>query len=190
MSTPGGSPLLHTLPSPLPPPPPPPGPEPVGSLSWRLGFEWWVIPRTTAMDAVKAELAYALVAMVGGSRPRVSTGQVLGYLDRVFGIVGNVVQVRRSYPDDFLLSFPECGDTDRVLLAAIAPPLELGFTLTFRRWTRQARASFAPLLFKVLLSITNVPAQAWSVETAQMIMGTSCLIKEVAPSSLQGADLS
>jgi hypothetical protein len=142
------------------------------------------------MDAVKAELAYALVAMVGGSRPRVSTGQVLGYLDRVFGIAGNVVQVRRNYPDDFLLSFLECGDADRVLLAAIAPPLELGFTLTFRRWTRQARASFAPLLFKVLLSITNVPAQAWSVETAQMIMGTSCLIKEVAPSSLQGADLS
>jgi hypothetical protein len=41
-----------------------------------------------------------------------------------------------------------------------------------------------------MLSITNIPTHAWLVKTMQMIVGTSYLIKEVTPDSLNGADLS
>jgi hypothetical protein len=74
----------------------PPGPEPVGSLCRRLGFELRVIPRTTTLDEVEAGLANALVAMVGGNKLQVTPAQVLSYLDSIFGIASDTVQVMQS----------------------------------------------------------------------------------------------
>jgi hypothetical protein len=49
---------------------------------------------------------------------------------------------------------------------------------------------FNPFRYKVLLSVSNVPAHIWSVETIQEIIGSSCLVFEVAPSSSGRFDLS
>jgi hypothetical protein len=76
----------------------------------------------------------------------------------------------------------------RVLYADLA--MSGGFSLFFRRWMHQTRARFSPLYFKVLLSVTNIPAHAWSLDMAQAIVGSSCLIAEVFPRSLDGVDLS
>jgi hypothetical protein len=47
-----------------------------------------------------------------------------------------------------------------------------------------------PYRFKVLLSISNIPAHAWSVEFMQAVVDSSSLVFGVAPSSLHQSDLS
>jgi hypothetical protein len=42
----------------------------------------------------------------------------------------------------------------------------------------------------MLLSITNILAHAWSVQSAQAVLGSSCLFFEMAPCSLDGSDMS
>jgi hypothetical protein len=184
-STPTGSSSWYSM---LSPPPPPLGPEPVGSLSRRPRFETCIIPRTPAMNAAEAQLSNTMLAMVGGSQPSISPSQVREHLQWHFGLADEAFQVRRSFPDDFLVSFSDGKDLARMLHTKLVA--EGGFSLFFRCWTRQARACFSPIYFKVLLSITRVPAHAWSVETAQPIVGLSCLIVEVSLRSLNGEDLS
>jgi hypothetical protein len=84
--------------------------------------------------------------------------------------------------------FRDKADLARVLHAESMT--EAGVALFFRRWTCQARAHFSSLYLKVLLSLTNIPAHAWSPDTAQSIVGSSCLITEVSPALLNGKDLS
>jgi hypothetical protein len=70
-------------------------------------------------------------------------------------------------------------------------PLEAtGVKLIFWRWRRQARALFAPLLYKVLLSITKIYSHVWSEEIAQEILGSSYKVFESSPSLIDGFDLS
>jgi hypothetical protein len=75
---------------------------------------------------------------------------------------------------------------DRVLYAP--PPPQAGISLNFRRWNRQAGALFKP--FQILVSVTNVLAHVWLVETVQEIVGSSCLVSEVSSRSLDQSDLS
>jgi hypothetical protein len=42
---------------------------PLGAPRYRPWFEMWIIPRTAKIDAVKAMLSNALVAVVGDPRP-------------------------------------------------------------------------------------------------------------------------
>jgi hypothetical protein len=49
---------------------------------------------------------------------------------------------------------------------------------------------FSPLLFKVLLAISNIPTHAWSMEMTQHIIDSSCLVFEVSPASLDRSDMS
>lgn len=75
---------------------------------------------------------------------------------------------------------------DHVLCSA--PPWESELLLVFQRWNRQAGSQFRPFRF---LSISNVPAHVWSLDTIQAIIGSSCLVFEASPRSLEGSsDLS
>jgi hypothetical protein len=96
--------------------------------------------------------------------------------------------VRRYRVRDFLLTFLDRADADWVMHA---PPLEgTRVTLVCRRWWCQAGTLFSPLRYKVLLSITNVYVHIWSVDIVQDILGSSCVVFELAPSSIAGTDLS
>jgi hypothetical protein len=88
--------------------------------------------------------------MVGGTRPAITAAQVQEHLETFFHVPAQHVRVRRYFPDDFLLVFNSRTTADRVLHA---PPLEgTEFTLRFRRWSRQSRALFKPLRYKVLIA--------------------------------------
>jgi hypothetical protein len=151
-------------------------------------FELLVIPRTPAIDEAEAALANALAITVGGTRPMLSPEQVHDHLSRFFAIGEGEVQVKRYNRADFLLVFANRQLADRVLHAP--PPPQAGISLSFRRWNRQAGALFKPFHFKILLSVTNAPTHMWSVETIQEIVGSSCLVSEVSPRSLDQSDLS
>lgn len=123
------------------------------------------------MDNAEASLGSALVAMVAGSRPQVSTTDVEQLLRRFFQVEN--FRVYKFKTCDFLIRFEEREDASRVLHTA--SPNNAPFKLIFRRWGRQIGASSAPMLFKVQLAIENIPAHAWSLEVAQEIVGSSCL---------------
>jgi hypothetical protein len=106
-------------------------------------FEMRFIPRTMAMDVAEAELANALVAVIGGNRPTISLAQVYHYLARFFQIKEQEVRVRCYSPDNFILNFTDRRVANRVLHVDLPSGAE--FMLLFRCWRRKARALFSPL---------------------------------------------
>jgi hypothetical protein len=96
--------------------------------------------------------------------------------------------VVRYHMVDFLILFISRQSVDWVLQA---PALEgAEFMLFFQHLHRQAGALFSLLCFKVLLSITNIPVHAWLAELAQAVMGSSCLVFNTVPCSLDRSDMS
>ncbi|CAL4948394.1 unnamed protein product [Urochloa decumbens] len=150
-----------------------------GASHRRPKVEICVVPWSASVEANVQELSSALFAMVAGTRPVVSPAQVELYMSEHFGLGRDDVEVRLSRPDDFLLVFRRRIDADRVLHAE--PPPNAAFCLTYRRWRREAMASFEPLLFKVLLDMKGIPGHLWESEVAQRIVGSSCLIIQTVP---------
>jgi hypothetical protein len=57
-------------------------------------------------------------------------------------------------------------------------------------WHRQLHALFSPLCYKVLLAHQNVLAHTWSVDAVQVIIGSSSLVFEPAPTLVLKVDRS
>jgi hypothetical protein len=93
-----GSTSSHVLPS----PPPIPLAQP-RDPSRQPCFELRVILRTSEIDSAEEVHGNALVAVVRGTRLAVSPTQVLHFLQ----VHPHEVQVRRSFPDDFIILFAE-----------------------------------------------------------------------------------
>jgi hypothetical protein len=103
-------------------------------------------------------------------------------------VPSTAVQVHRYRYGSFLLLFQSRQVTDRVLHAQQSPNAEL--TLVFRWWQCQSSAHFQPLCFKVLMTIDNIPAHAWSLNMTQAIVHSSCLIFDSALNSSLASDMS
>ncbi|KAG2633217.1 hypothetical protein PVAP13_2NG259903 [Panicum virgatum] len=70
-----------------------------------------------------------------------------------------------------------------------APPLpRADMALRFRRWSRLVTAEWESMRFRVLLEIRDIPAHAWSVAAAQVILDGACAIPEPTPSTSARAD--
>ncbi|OEL22976.1 hypothetical protein BAE44_0016005, partial [Dichanthelium oligosanthes] len=147
-----------------------------------------IIPRTSEVVAAEDRLATSLVALVGGTGSSVSVAQFAAHLGRFYQVQQHEVQIRRYLHGGFLLSFVDGHVADRVLHTP--PPVGAELIVVLQRWRRQSWAGLAPLCFKVLLSVENVPAHLWSVNTIQLILGSSCLVFEPSPRSAVGSDLS
>jgi hypothetical protein len=80
-----------------------------------------VVQRTPALQAAEDQLSLALLALVLGTRPLVSPAMVLDHLRDHFNIAEDLVSVRRTRPDDFIVRFSRREDLERVL-AAPPPP--------------------------------------------------------------------
>nr|CAB3486877.1 unnamed protein product [Digitaria exilis] len=168
-------------------PSPPPSPRPVGDPSRRPQREICVIPRSTAIDQREALLsANALVAMVGGPRPPISTAQVASYLQQFHGVQPEGLLVHHATPDDFLVVFASAASATAVLHSP--PPVGAPFQLIWRRWRRQARASLATLRFRVLVELRGIPDHARNLDTAQRILNPACAELVEPPPELAGDD--
>ena len=83
------------------------------------------------------DLGLALVAVIGGNRPNLSTMMVSSYLLERFELTSLDADVRRHEPEDFVVRFRRAADRDRVLAAALTgPPLPL----VWRPWRRTSLA--------------------------------------------------
>lgn len=91
-----------------------PAPGPVeGFRHRRTGFV--VVSRSAELQASEDALGFALVAMVGGTRPAVSPAMVATYLLEHFDIMAREAVIRRHDPEDFIVRFRRREDRDRVL---------------------------------------------------------------------------
>lgn len=128
-----------------------------------------VIPQNARLVAAEAALSLALVAMIGGTRPAVTTALVREHLRTCFGITE--VSVSRHVPQDFIVRFASRDDLELVLGT---PVLGGPFTLIWSRWSRHCTASPGSFRYKVVVGMKGVPAHVRCVESAQIILGNSC----------------
>jgi hypothetical protein len=111
------------------------------------------------------------------------------HLESAYHVASSKVQqVRRYRLGGFLVRFQDRQVAELVLHAEQPGGSELGFS--FQRWRRQFGARFAPLRYKALLTVDNLPAQALSVDIVQAVIDSSCYIFEPALESVQDLDLS
>ncbi|OEL16658.1 hypothetical protein BAE44_0022323, partial [Dichanthelium oligosanthes] len=160
----------------------PRSPDPPGRSELRI------IPRTQEMGVAEDELANTLVARVGGAVPGVSIAQVASHFGRFFQVREQEALIRCYMLDGFLISFADGQVTDWVLHAL--QPSGADLMLVFQRWRCQSRAVFSPLRYKVLLSVENLLAHVWLVDSVQTILGSSCLVSEPSLHSVSRTDLS
>jgi hypothetical protein len=143
-----------------------------------------VIPRTPALQEAEDTLSLALLGLVVGTRPAVTSVMVLEHLQECFGITRDVVSVWRTRPDDFIARFSRQEDLDRVLAAQPLPGAP--FVVCWRRWRRLIMASAGTFCYKVLVTLKGVPSHARSTEVAQGILGSTCAKPEFAnPEALE-----
>ncbi|CAM0957701.1 unnamed protein product [Alopecurus aequalis] len=180
----------------VPPPPPPHRRWLAGDFRLEGAMEEddaWLAPlcfvrRSASMDTLEHRLRFAMVAHVGGSRPAVSCDQVAEALAAKVGVSRMEASVHAYALVDFLVVFAAAEFMDRV---AARPHLEhKGFELFFSRWNTQAQATGLDLHTKVHLVVEGIPPHAWETETAVDLLGTSCVVDEIAPETFSRADLS
>ena len=130
-----------------------------------------VLPRSAEVQGAEDVLELALVALVGGTRPQVTTAMVYSYLFNRFEITSDVVDVRRHYPEDFVVRFLQRADRDRVLGSQPGGYL---IPLIWRPWRRTSLASMGEFRFRVFVALARVPLHARNGATAQAVLGTCC----------------
>jgi hypothetical protein len=148
-----------------------------------------VVPRSSALQQAEDRLSsLAMVALVLGNRPPVSTAMVRAHLSESFGIGSDRVSVHRFWPDDFIARFRHREDLDMVL--GTPPPLRSNFALRWRPWSRLSMASVGPFRFRALVGMRGIPAHARAAETVmdtvQFILGSSCARVHIADDGAVG----
>jgi len=83
-----------------------------------------VVPRSPELQAQEDALSTALLALVLGTRPAVTTAMVANQLRGHFGIDDSTFSVRRTRPDDFIVRFTRQEDLDVVLRSPWPAALE------------------------------------------------------------------
>ncbi len=119
-----------------------------------------------------------MVAVVGGTRPRVSLPDVRQWIVDGFNIPSDSFAAQRYQPEDFLLKFSYYDDMLRVLHD---PPLAPPFTLVLKRCRRQLLATAEDVRFKVHLAIRGIPVHAWNLPTVWQLLSPACsLVRQPA----------
>jgi hypothetical protein len=134
---------------------------------------WCIINRSTTIDLAEAALRRSLLITIGGTRPVVTSVQVLEAVAASFSINLASLAISRAAPEDFLLTLPDTGAADRVLNGG-APLHGPGFFLLFKRWTKLALTEVVVLPVSVDVELRGIPAHAWEVSTTQQILGSLC----------------
>jgi hypothetical protein len=130
---------------------------PVGDPACSPLLDACMVHRSDEINAAEQALERALVIVVGGTRPPVSTADVRLWLRDLYGILSSNITVHHFHPEDFLISFSSSDDMFRVLHHPPPNPL---FALILKRWRHQLMASVDNLLFRVTIALRGLPLHA------------------------------
>jgi hypothetical protein len=139
------------------------------------------------MDEAEEALAKALLAVIVGVRRTVTAEEVAMALEDVHGLAPGSFSVHCHRPEDFLLYFASQGDRDRVLGdGVLASPY---FRLLLRPWSRRTHAASGGLCVHTELEIEGVPANAWSLATAEAVLAPTAWVERLHPLTRSRADM-
>jgi hypothetical protein len=145
-----------------------------------------MVHRSDKINAAELALERALVIVVGGAHPPVSTAYVRLWLRDLYGGPSSNITVHRFHPEDFLISFSSLNDMFRVLHHPPPNPL---FALVLKRWHRQLMASVDNLLFHVSIALCGLPPHAWQLSIAHQLLSIACANLQATPTTLAKSDL-
>jgi hypothetical protein len=130
----------------------------------------------------------ALVAVIGGTRPPISLVEVHCWIAKHFGILGDSFQVRRYFPEDFIIVFSFLDDMLRVLHEPPTGNPSLSFV--FKRWHWHLHASADELLYHITVHLWRLSAHVCNLSTASQILGSACANLLAVPPVVAKNDLS
>ncbi|XP_035820086.1 uncharacterized protein [Zea mays] len=137
-----------------------------------------VLEFSTDLARKEAALRRALFVSVVGTRPMVRGDEVIEELARSFSINPDDMSIQQATPEDFLLFLPDEHTATQILNEG-RPFRGPGFSLNFKRWTRFSHASTTSMAALVDIEIRGIPAHAWDISTAKMLLQDSCWVLEL-----------
>ncbi|KAM0905606.1 hypothetical protein ACQ4PT_017280 [Festuca glaucescens] len=153
----------------------------------RPARERCIIYRTREVDEAERALKWGLVAFVSGTRRAVSCSAALAAVLERFPSFDGHVSMHRFWPADLLFVFDSRAKRD-ILLAA--DPFDgRDFSLRFGVWNRQLQATGRTMRYRVHLEVVGVPAVAWNLATARMILGSSAWVERLSTETASREDM-
>lgn len=157
--------------SPTPPAPPASPVDPVRVI----------LSPSVEMEEAKVVLRCAMVVSITGARPAVTSGDVEEVLYSSLSLQHSDFPIHVHHPEDFLVIL-----STRELMDRLAGDHFIngpGFTMSLRPWNKLAHAIVDSLDHSVQLELRGIPAQAWHPSTAEHLLGNSCWIERLHPST-------
>ncbi|KAM0887818.1 hypothetical protein ACQ4PT_028763 [Festuca glaucescens] len=146
-----------------------------------------IIYRTHEVDEAERALKWGLVAFVSGTRHAVRCSVALAAVLERFPAVDGHVSVHIFWLADLLFVFDSRAKRD-ILLAA--DPFDgRDFSLRFDMWNQQLQATRRTMRYRVHLEVVGVPAVAWNLATARMILGSSAWVERLGTETASREDL-
>lgn len=158
-----------------------------GELARRPARAVCIVPRTAEIDHEDEALSRALLAVIVGVRRAVTTEEVAHALEDVHGLPPASFSVHCHRPEDFLIYFASAADKDRVLGEGVLE--SLFFRLLLRPWSRRTHAASGGLCVHTELEIEGVPANAWSLATAEAVLAPAAWVERLHPLTCSRADM-
>jgi hypothetical protein len=113
---------------------------------------------------------------------------ILGCVASRFEIEVASLSLLRFGPERFLLILPSVQLVERVLNGG-RPIITPSLHLHVMRWTRFLHATAASLLVAVEINLRGIPAHAWELATAALLLNDHCSISEIHPATLDRRDV-
>ncbi|KAK1627408.1 hypothetical protein QYE76_001723 [Lolium multiflorum] len=158
-----------------------------GELARRPARAACVLSRTVEIDEAEDALSRALLAVIVGVRRAVTTDEVAMALEDIHRLPPGSFSVHCHRPEDFLIFFATKEDRDMVLRdEVIESPF---FRLLLRPWARRTHAASGGLCVHAELEVEGVPANAWSMATAEAILAPSAWVERLHPLTRSRADM-
>jgi hypothetical protein len=143
--------------------------------------------RSHEVDEAEHMLKWGPVAFVSGTRRAMSCSAASAAVLERFPTPDAHVYVHIYWSFDMLIVFDSRAKCN-VLLAA-DPFDERGFSLPIGVWNRQRQATRPTIRYRVHMEVVGLPAVAWNLTTARMILGSSAWVERLGTETASREDM-
>jgi len=147
-----------------------------------------ILVRTDAIRRREDELARALVVTIIGDLPVGAAELVRSSIAIRFEVEEGMLRIHRWGPASFLLILPSDELVDRIYNGG-RPLVTASVRLHIMRWTRFLNSTTSSLPSAVEVEVRGIPAHAWDLSTAELLLDEWCWIDELHPSVAERRDV-
>ncbi|KAG2580079.1 hypothetical protein PVAP13_6NG254700 [Panicum virgatum] len=147
-----------------------------------------ILDRTEAIRRREDELARALVVTIIGDLPVGVAELVRSSIAIRFEVEEELLRIHRWGPASFLLTLPSDELVDRIYNGG-RPLITASVHLHFMRWTRFLNSTASNLPSAIEVEVRGIPAHAWELSTAELLLDEWCWIDGLHPSVTERRDV-